>query len=220
MVEKYADKDKYVNAIVKKVRCSTAKKKEIKKQLLSDIAIAMEDGENIEDIIKNMGSVEEMAEEFNSNLSETELKKHKTQKRMKIVSVISVIIIIIISGIRWVLPDQMVFGASGLFEEQAVEEQMKHIILLLNENDHEALIEISIEEMKYVLDEDTLDSLKKMISDDWGEFEEFGNIYLAEAKQKGQNFAIGQVTVLYENVPVTYQITLDEDMKLAGFYMR
>lgn len=212
--------DRYVKAVVKKVKCSVEKKKEIKKQLLSDINIAVEEGEKIEDIIKSMGSVEEVAEEFNSNLSETELKKYKNRKRLKIVFTIAAILIIIVSGVRWVLPDTMVFGTSGLFEEQAVEEQMKHIIFLLNENDYETLMENSIKEMEYVLDENTLNSIKGMISDDWGQFEEFGNIYLMEVKQRGHIFALGQITVLYENVTITYQITLDKNMRLAGFYMR
>ena len=47
-------------------------KKDMEKQLLSNISIVMESGEKLEDVLGNIGSIFEIAEEFNSNLSEEE----------------------------------------------------------------------------------------------------------------------------------------------------
>lgn len=35
-----------------------------------------------------------------------------------------------------------------------------------------------------------------------------------------EKYVVGQVTVNYENTNVTYTITFDEDLKLAGLYMK
>ena len=71
--------EKYVNAIIKKVKCGKEKRQEIKEQLLSDISIALEQGETLEEIINHMGSVQEMAAEFNENLSGEEHRKYSQQ---------------------------------------------------------------------------------------------------------------------------------------------
>ncbi len=44
--------------------------------------------------------------------------------------------------------------------------------------------------------------------------------YISEVSQINQHYVIGQVTAAYENVSITYTITLDEDMKWAGLYMK
>lgn len=43
---------------------------------------------------------------------------------------------------------------------------------------------------------------------------------MVEMAQGNQHFAVGEVTVAYENVSVTYRLTYDEDMLLAGLYVR
>ena len=43
--------EKYVNAVVKKVKCSKSQREEFRQQLLSDISVAKEQGEQIEKIL-------------------------------------------------------------------------------------------------------------------------------------------------------------------------
>ena len=43
---------------------------------------------------------------------------------------------------------------------------------------------------------------------------------MAEVKQKGQLFAVTEMSVSYENTAVTYRISFDKDMRLAGLYLR
>ena len=55
----------YVNKIVKKIKCSSAKRKEIKKELLLEIEMRQEQGESLEGIISQMGNIKEIADSFN-----------------------------------------------------------------------------------------------------------------------------------------------------------
>ena len=78
--------ENYVNAIVKQLKCSRRKRKEIKQQLLSDIAAAIENGETAAAIMARMGYAKEAAAEFNQNLSPTEQKHFSRSRKIKAVS--------------------------------------------------------------------------------------------------------------------------------------
>ncbi len=61
---------------------------------------------------------------------------------------------------------------------------------------------------------------KEQIGTEWGEFKSFVSVYTGEIKQMGKKFAVTEITALYENRSVTYTISFDEEMKLAGIYMK
>lgn len=212
--------EKFVNAVMKKVKCGKTKKREIKQQLLSDISLAVERGETFHEIMARMGSVQEMADEFNDNFSEEERKKYTRQKRIKIVLVLAGILLFLAAAVYWMLPKSAEIGDSGVFQQMTVEERIKEIIGQLDGNDYDALQKNAIEEMKPYLTDEMMGASKKQIAEDWGDCKSFGTVYMAEVSQKGVHMAVGEVTVAYENVSVTYRISLDEHMKLAGLYMR
>lgn len=56
--------NQYLKMISQHLCCSEERKKEIVKELESDIRIAMENGESWEEIKGRMGTPEEIAEEF------------------------------------------------------------------------------------------------------------------------------------------------------------
>ena len=62
--------------------------------------------------------------------------------------------------------------------------------------------------------------MRKTLSDDWGERKKFGAVYMAEVIQGNKHLAVGEMTVTYENVSVTYRLSYDEDLRLAGIYVR
>ena len=64
--------EKYAASIAKQVKCSRAKRKEIKQQLLSDFTAAKEQGSTEEEIISQMGDIAELAKEFNETLPKAE----------------------------------------------------------------------------------------------------------------------------------------------------
>ena len=71
------NQEKYVIAVLKKLKCSGSKKKEIRKELESDIAAALENGESLEEIMARMGSPASLAGEFNDNFSKEEITAFK-----------------------------------------------------------------------------------------------------------------------------------------------
>ena len=91
---------------------------------------------------------------------------------------------------------------------------------LLNEKDYETLQEKSTDQMKTVMNEEYMEGAKAQVGGDWGEFQRFTSSISVEAVQQGKHFAITELTALYENRSVTYQISFDENMELAGIYMR
>ena len=74
----------YVKAIIRKIKCSSSKKKEISRQLFADIQLRRDQGEELEEILQDMGSVEEIAQDFNESMSEKEKKISRREKWIKI----------------------------------------------------------------------------------------------------------------------------------------
>ena len=214
------DAKKYVNAIAKKIKCDEKKKKEIKKQLLLDIHMRMKQGERLEEIISQMGTVKEIADSFNENISLKEQKRYARNKVMKIVIPIIVMLVFLIGFVCWMFPKNFDIEQSKYFSKEQVETAMKETIELLDAGDYTALREKVTPQMQTLLNAETIDNVKGTLSDDWGERKLFGTVYLVELVQGNKHFAIGEITVTYENVSATYRLTYDEDMRLSGIYMR
>ena len=214
------DAKKYVNAIVKKIKCNGKKKKEIKKQLLMDIDMRMKQGEPLEEIISQMGTIKEIADSFNENISLEEQKQYVRNKVMKIV--ISVIVVLLFLGlfVYWIFPKWYDIEQSKYFNKEQVEAAMKETIELLDAGDYTALRENVTPQMKASLYAETIDDVKSILSNDWGERKMFGAVYMVEMVQGNRHFVIGEITVTYENVSATYRLTYDADMRLAGIYVR
>ncbi|MCH5255843.1 MAG: DUF3887 domain-containing protein [Lachnospiraceae bacterium] len=214
----------YINGIVQKIKCSGEKKKEIRKQLFTDINFRLEQGESLEDIISRMGSIKEIAEGFNENMPETEKKKYARTKTMKIIVIVFVVLILAILAagilVNWFIPKGLDIEKSEYFEKAQVEQAMKDTIELLDREDYDALQANAIEEMISYLTEDAMKEFKTQLSKDWGDRQSIGSIYVAEVEQGKLHFAVGEVTVSYENVSVVYRLTYNTDMQLAGLYMR
>lgn len=212
--------EKYVNKIIRKMKCSRSRCLEIRQQLLSDIGAARENGESPADIMRRMGSADEVAREFNQNMPAGERKVYRRNKILKIVITVAVIIAVAAGIIYRMLPKGVEMGTSGVFEQNTVTEQAEWVIEKLDENDFDVLIEASDAAMQQVLTQETIDDARASIGDDWGDFRSYGQTYMSELKQNGKTFAAVQMTVAYENVSVTYTILFDEDMKLSGLYMK
>lgn len=212
--------EKYVKSIIKNVKCSGSKRKEIQKQLLSDIEAAIENGESLNTVLENIGTVDEVAEEFNQNLTEAELKKYQNGKRAKIITIIVVIIALFVLAIMWMLPKNKSLDDSSIFDKIEVEKQVQTVVELLDNDDFESLKAMSVDKMKDVMTQDTIESARAQMGGEWGNRVSFGNMYAVEMEQQGTILAVCQVNVAYENKSVTYTISFDENMKLAGLYMK
>ena len=214
------DAKKYVNAIAGKIRCNEKKKKEIKKQLMMDIDMRIKQGETLAEIISQMGTVKEIADSFNENISPKEQARYARNRVLKIVIAVIAVLALLIGFGYWILPKQYDIEQSECFDREQVETAMKATIALLDTGDYIALQESSTLQMKSVLNAETMGKAKGALSDDWGERKQFGTVYMAELVQGNRHFAVGEITVTYENVSDTYRLTYDENMRLSGIYVR
>lgn len=212
--------EKYVNTVVRRVKCSRSKRKEIRQQLLSDISAAEENGEEIENILGRMGNVHTLAKEFNENLPEVERKKYKRKKISCILGAVAVTLVLLAAVIWWIFPKYSELGSGGKFQEEVVEARTKEVVQMLDGDDFASLREMATPAMEQALIPEMIKGIKSQISDDWGEFQSWGRLYMMEMTQMGNTYAVVQAMVGYENASVTYTITFDKDMKLAGLYLR
>lgn len=212
--------DEYVKKIVKNIHCDKARKKDIKMQLLSEIEERVSAGEKLSDIISQMGSVNEVADNFNENISAAEKRKYKRRNVIKIVLPIVVIIAALIAFAAWLLPKPLDIESSTIFSKNEVDNSLMEVIDLLDNDNYLKLQKKATAQMKNVLEADSMKKIKAQMCDDFGNRTAIGTIYEQEILQQGKRFAVCQVNVSYENVSITYTITFDENMKLAGLYLK
>lgn len=212
--------DQYVNAVARKIRCDGKRKKEIKRQLLTDLHMRLEQGEKLEEIISQMGTVQEMADGFNESISQNEQKKYRRNKVLKIVIPIVAVLLLLAAFACWMLPRGYAIEQSEYFDEIQVETAMKETVELLDAESYGALQENAISQMKSYLNKQEVDKVKGQLSGDWGERQQFGTVYMTEIVQGNTHLAVGEITVVYENITVTYRLSYDEEMRLAGLYVR
>lgn len=211
---------RYVNQIVRRLKCSGKKRKEIKKQLIADVASEIENGASEKEVLKRMGKPAGIAKEFNESFSEEEKKKYKREKLLRVIGIIILIIVIVIGIIWWMLPKQIWIEDSSIFEKERVLEQSKIVVEFLEQDDYVALQQFSDDTMAALLEENDIISAKKQIGSDWGERKSVGNVYIVEITQMGIKSAVVQMHVIYEYESVMYTIIFNTDMELTGFWMQ
>lgn len=215
------NQEKYIKAVLKRLKCGGKKKKEIQRDLESDISGALENGENLEDIMAQMGSPVSLAGEFNENFSKEEIAAFRRRKGFMIAGILAGVLVVVLLLGFYALPKNYPMGKSGDFTEEEVTEQTEKVISYFNEENYEAIQEMCFSEsMKQAMTEEKLSEVKKMFGEDWGAFVNYGNIYLGEVTQMGKNYAVVQINATYENTGITYTLMFDKEMKLYGFYMK
>lgn len=214
------DEKRYVNAVARKLKCGGTRKREIKRQLLADMQARKNQGERLDDIISRMGKVEEIAEGFNENISVEERKRYARNRVLKIVIPIALALVFLGMAGYWLFPKTVDIEKSRYFDKEEVEAAMKETVELLDAEEYATLQENAIPQMQSLLNAETRKSMRETLSDDWGERRQFGAVYLVEVVQGNRHLAVGEMTVTYENVSVTYRLTYDEDMRFAGIYVR
>lgn len=211
----------YIKKVCKQLNCTRAKRKEIAKQLESDITSAMANGEAMEQIFERMGTPREAAAEFNENLSGEEMKKAKRAKKIAIAGIIAVILLVLGLFGYWAVPKSKPLKESSMFDAEQVESKAIAVVSALNMEDYDALQEeYADENMKRILTKEYMDNVKAGFDLDWKSNVSFGNAYAVELSQMGKTYAVVQMTVAYGESNVTYTLSFDSDYKLAGLYMK
>lgn len=212
--------EQYAKEVGKLLKCRTSRKKEIKRQLVSEINGAVAKGEALEEVLKRMGIPWDYANRYNDNFDNAERKAAKRERALRIWGIVLLVIAVLIAVIYWKLPKWSDISESAVFDEEQVKAEAEEIIRLYSDNNFQAVTARMNDDMKQVLNAATLQYAKSQMKEDFGELLAFGNMYASEAKQNGKHYAMVQVSVSYSNMSVTYTITFDEEMKLAGFYVK
>lgn len=211
----------YVNGIVKQIKCGDAKKREIRRKLQADVEVKLSQGNSLEDIISQMGTMDEITADFNENISAGEQKKYARNKAIRMAVLIVLLLAVISALTYWKMPKGIEIEKSKYFNASQVEEAMKKTVEQLDAGEFEDLKKNSISEMTPFLNYEEWEKAKDTIMEEsWGERTQFGPVYLAEVAQGNTHCVVGEITVTYENVSVTYRITYDQDMRLSGLYVR
>ena len=207
--------EKYVKEVAKLLKCRASKKKEIKDRLLADIHGAVASGEKLEDVLAKMGIPWDYANRYNDNFDKAEQTAAKREKTRKIWGIIIAVLVIAGVLIYWNMPKWSDISESTVFSEETVQKTAQEIITLYGNDDYEGVVTYMTDDMKKVLNAPTLQLSKSQLAT-----ADFGQFYISEAKQGSKRFAMVQVSVSYTKTSITYTLTFDEEMKLAGFYIK
>ena len=215
------NQEKYIRLVLKNLKCSTAKKNEIKKELESDIVSAEESGEALDEIMARMGTPNSLAAEFNDNFSPEELKAFKRKRLWKIPGISAGVLIILLLAVFYILPKNYPLTQRGNYVEAEVMARADEAILAFAEKDYAAIRGMcASDSAKNVLSDETLSGARALFPDEWGAFITYGNAYTAEVVQRGNSMAVIQMNATYENTAVTYTLMFDENLSLCGFYVK
>ena len=141
----------YVDAVARKIKCDRKKKKEIKKQLLTDIHMRTEQGEGLEEILSRMGTPREIADGFNETISVEEQKRYTRNKVLMVAAPVIGVLLCLILAVYWIFPKSADISQSKYFNREQVEAAMKETVELLDEEDYDALQENAIPQMQTLL---------------------------------------------------------------------
>ncbi|MEG0277003.1 MAG: DUF3887 domain-containing protein [Coprobacillus sp.] len=209
--------DKYIKNVYKALGCSKDEKERIIKDLKSDIMIALENGEKIEDIKIRLGTPQEYAKEFNDNLGVVK-KSH-----YKIIIGLLVAVILVIAcyfGYRYLsTPKTIPISESKIFDEEKVMSSSKQIIELVNQKNYQEVKSLCSDILKPAFNGEGFEDALKQLGD-LGEYQKISEYQFVEYKDKGQTVAVGDIVTLYQKRTVIYRLTFDKDMKLDGIYLR
>lgn len=214
------EQKKYLKEIYKKLRCGSAKKKEIVKQLGADMEAALEKGDSLAHIISEIGTPDAVAAEFNEDLTEKDFRRGKYEIYAKCIGTTFLILCLLAAALWWFLPKSEKVGENGRFSEEAVIEKAKQVITYFNADDYEAMHAMMQGQAGELLTEEVLTEAKLFLAEDFGAFVAWGNAYVTEITEQGQHVAGVELGVSYENLSVTYTLFFNEDMQLTGIYMR
>lgn len=116
---------------------------------------------------------------------------------------------------------QSVPPLSDSFDEATVKQAAKDVVSLINAQDNEALRAACDQTLAIALTDDKLTEIYTAISAG-GTFSEFGDAiaFGATDKATGAEYGVVVLQAKYESKTLTYTLSFDTEMKLAGLYYK
>lgn len=105
---------------------------------------------------------------------------------------------------------------SDAYNEDEVKAAAEEVINELNDKNYDGILEDSSDELKISLPDNKLQETWEGFSKDIGEFNSISNMTLAEKN----GYAVAITNVKYDNKKVTFTLSFNKEMKLAGIYMK
>ena len=112
---------------------------------------------------------------------------------------------------------------SDKFDEGEVKEAAREVIEILNDGDVDTLVDEKWNTvMKSMVGKELLKDEVLPIIEELGAFEEFDREAVTGSRDRDteQDFAVAVVKVKYEKRKAQFTISFDEDMKVAGFFVK
>ena len=113
-------KQRYIKRVGRALECAPAKKREILRQLDSDIGIALGEGGELRQILEEMGSPRALAGEFNESLDREERGRARRRKwALRIVCILGALLAVLAVAagtVYWMLPKERNIEDSKVFD--------------------------------------------------------------------------------------------------------
>ncbi len=211
-------KQRYIKRVGRALECAPAKKREILRQLDSDIGIALGEGRELRQILEEMGTPRALAGEFNESLDREE--RGRARRRKWGLRPLLAVLAVAAGTVYWMLPKERNIEDSKVFDAAQVQSRAEEVIALFSAEEYETLEGYASEELREALAGTSFSVIRGYIGEDWGELQSMGRIYMVEIRERNKAYAAVQVNVSYENVNVTFTLSFNRQMELYGFYVR
>jgi len=134
--------------------------------------------------------------------------------------ILAIIVILVVLGIVF-LPKTILLEDSQIFDKQTVKQRAEEVIGTVSMDDYSTLLTVYANEtLEQGLSMETMRSAKEGINSNWGLMQQIISENYYETEQNKITYALAIIEVQYENVAVTYTLSFDTDMKLAGIYLK
>lgn len=212
------NEEKYIREVLKQLNCSKKDKLKIKEDLKSDLQLALESGKTWQEIQESLGSPLDYANELNEEFAYSP-KKSRKKLIITIICIVIIVILAIVWAFNYFIPKTYPLSDSTIFKKDELQVQVDEVIDDLNNENYSALKIISSDELKAHINKKELNKAKATLGN-LGTYQKITNQEFYEVKAQGQTYALIEVVALYDVRSVTYTISFNEEMELAGIYMK
>ena len=209
----------FLRQIKRLLHCKADKKREILRQLESDIASAKEGGKSWEEIRQEWGTPEQFVSEFNEDGRDI-----KKGKRILIGSVAVLVLFACVAAGVWFAHSHEKNGEQQLtknVETQKIPDVVREAITDFSDDAYEKFIARCDAKMQAAFSKKNWEDAQKIASSQMIEKAENEKLLsVTQTTQAGWDLKVYQVAVEYGKRQIVYTITLDTENLIAGFYFK
>ena len=107
------------------------------------------------------------------------------------------------------------------YDEEAVKNRIETVIKLFAEEKYsEIKNNYAAPVMKPYFEDSEMEKCRQLISSNWGKVGNIGTVYSDMVEQDDVKYIISQTNASFDNISVTFTITLNEELLIEGFYIK